>query len=58
MLSSFDNANIGFQYDKQTNVREQFINLGARPFGTANENAIYYAKYKKRNYSLSMWQTT
>jgi tonB-dependent receptor len=39
------NANIGFQYDKQTNVREQFINLGARPFGTANENAIYYAKY-------------
>ncbi|CAI9675388.1 TonB-dependent receptor plug domain-containing protein [Elizabethkingia anophelis] len=43
-------ADIGLSYASQFTARRYWLNQGARPYGTATENSVYYAPYTPPSY--------
>lgn len=43
-------ADVGLSYGTQRTERKYFLNQGARPYGNAMENSVYYAPYTPPSY--------
>lgn len=43
-------ADVGVSYGDQYSMRKFYLNMGARPYGNASENSVYYAPYTPPSY--------
>lgn len=43
-------ADVGVSYVDQYSMRKYFLNMGARPYGNATDNSVYYAPYTPPSY--------